>query len=170
MRYIALNGFGHSLRRYFNDRVECIDRTIWTRRAAENVIRKIKEPVTIFGFSMGATAALQMANQSQWIHEVYAHSPERLWWNGEAMPEVTIIRTIGDTTPTFAQALETHRSWKYSRLIDLPPLEHIPVTDVITWVMRRRSHQYHNSLHLYPQHLISKQFTASTISDSSPPA
>jgi hypothetical protein len=130
------------------------------------------EPVVIIGFSMGASAALHMANASDWIHEVYAHSPMYVPWNGDGMAAVTLFRTTGDTTPTYKQTWENHLTRKYSSLIELAPLPHIPVTDAGTWVMRRRGHQFHNCIPFLPSHIISSQFkhltTASTDSNHSP--
>lgn len=166
MRYIALNGLGHPLDQYFNDRVECVNVLRWTRRNAENLIRQIDEPVTLIGFSMGATAVLHMVNESDIVHEAYAHSPMYVAWNGNTAARLTLFRTTGDTTPTYKATWDNHLVRKYSTMIELAPLEHIPVTDWVTWTMRRRVHQFHNCLPFLPPHIVSDQWkhltTAST--------
>ena len=160
MKYIALNGFGHSLRRYFpGNRVRCVDRANWTYRNAKQFARSITEPTTIIGFSDGATAALTIANSSEHVVKCYAHSP--MFRTDAIRPEVdvTLFRTIGDTTPTYQQAHFVREYYSDSdvphsiELIDLEMVQHEPVVDVATFFMRRHNHQFRNCLPHLPTEL-----------------
>jgi hypothetical protein len=151
MRYVALNGFRHSLARYFNDRVEIVDRFNWSERNAIRFAKTITEPTTVIGFSDGATAALTIANHSPHVRVVVAHSP--MFRQEEVRTEAClfVFRTLGDRTPTY-EAAEQAWDWYGPKIgwcgwiMTLDPLPALPVRDLATAMMRRKVHQFHNCL------------------------
>jgi len=146
MQYLALNGFRHSLTRYFNSKVICIEVFNWTERLAIQLACQLTEPTTLIGFSDGATAALTAACHSRQVVAVYAHSPmtpRSLAFNPRA--RITLFRTKGDTTPTFKHTLDIHIRAE-SRLLTLDPVPHEPVRDIATFIMKIRGHQFRNCL------------------------
>lgn len=155
MQYIALNGFRHSLRRYFTDRVRIVDRFNWTQQNAIQYADTIDRPTTVIGFSDGATAALTIANHSRWVRQVFAHSPMNRDEPIDTFAAIFIMRTKGDTTPTFEAAWDAYGRYVLSRrhawlsfFHTLDPLPALPIRDFATFVMRRRKHQFHNGLQL----------------------
>ena len=167
MKYIALNGFRHSLRRYFNDNVECVERFNWTHANAVEYARTITERTCVIGFSDGATAALAMANESRLISTVYAHSPQFAKYNVQSKADVMLYSTQGDRTGTFE---DTHKAWRqwdtkeryYDGFITkttiLDPLPRIPIRDLATFIMRIKCHQFHNCLPLLPPMIVNRDF------------
>jgi hypothetical protein len=164
VKYIALNGFRHPLNRYFTDSVHCINRFNWTRAAAIQLAKQIDadgQETTVIGFSDGATAAVTIGRHSKLTAHVYAHSP---MYEASDLPlaagALTLIRTQGDTTPTFAATLEVFwslcRSTPRDRLhiFALAPLPPLPVRDAATWLMRRKCHQFHNCLPMLPASIV----------------
>lgn len=167
MKYIALNGFRHSLRRYFNDSVECVDRFNWTHKNAVEYAKTITEPTCVIGFSDGATAALAMANESEMIHRVYAHSPQFRSYDIKSRADVFFYATQGDRTGTFMDTQDAHRIWDTSgryrmgyvtALKILPPIQPVPVRDFATLMMRLMTHQFHNCLPYLPSQIIHTNF------------
>lgn len=154
MQYLALNGFRHSLRRYFNNKVQCIDKFNWTERNATSFAATIDQPTTLIGFSDGATACLTIACHCPFITSIYCHSPMKpanLHVVGN--PYIHLYRTLGDTTPTFDDTLRIH-SLIRSSLHTLNPGPHEPVRDLATLVMRWKNHQFRNCLPSLPREII----------------
>lgn len=154
MKYIALNGFRHPLNRYFNHRVECINKFNWTERNAIAFANTIKEPTTIIGFSDGATAALTIANNSIHVREVYAHSPMYRNDTIRTRAKIRLFRTRGDTTPTFNNTLRVFDRYQFHpvdvTMLTLPPGPHEPIRDLATLTMWLRNHQFRNCLLYLP--------------------
>jgi len=160
MDYIALNGFGHPLNQYFNDRVTCVNKFNWTERNAIDFAIQIIRPTTVIGFSDGATAALTMANHNPYIVSVYAHSPMFRSDVIRTHASIRLFFTTTDKTPT------REGTWKvferYSNHLPLypitvrglEPLPALPVRSFATWVMKRKNHQFHNCLPYLPQELL----------------
>ena len=159
MQYLALNGFRHSLARYFNSRVTLVNKFNWTTSNAREFAHTIDKPTTLIGFSDGATACLTIACHCPHITEIYCHSPmeppsvKLVGW-----PPVALFRTKGDSTPTFkatkavfdrlgAQGIN-------SFMTTLAPGPHEPVRDLATFIMRNRNHQFRNCLPFLPQGLV----------------
>jgi hypothetical protein len=168
MKYIALNGFRHSLRRYFNDNVECVERFNWTHRNAVEYAKTITEPTCLIGFSDGATAALAMANESDMVKRVYAHSPQFRAYIVESKADVFFYATHGDRTGTFMDTHDAHRLWQTNKryyagyvtsLKVLEPLPHVPIRDLATFIMRIKTHQFHNCLTHLPSQIIHPDFS-----------
>lgn len=162
MNYLALSGNMHSLRRYFNNRVTCLDaptwgRASWSRRHAMKVAESITEPTVLIGFSAGATACLDIAAVNYMVHRVYAHSPMDRLTKYPRCP-VTLFVTIGDKTPTNQQTREI--AWRYRNklpqpeLLPLHPVAPEPIRDLATWTMARRGHQFRNCLPYLPQEIL----------------
>jgi hypothetical protein len=164
VKYIALNGFRHPLNRYFTDAVQCVNRFNWTQAAAIRLAEQIDadgQETTVIGFSDGATAAVTVARHSKVTAHVYAHSP---MYEASDLPlaarRLTLFRTKGDTTPTFDDTLEVF--WAFCRSTErtrlhihtLLPLPAQPVRDAATWLMRRKSHQFHNCLPFLPASIV----------------
>ena len=158
MRYLALNGFRFSLDRYFGPEVECINRFNWTEKNAREYALTITTPTTIIGFSDGATAALAMSDASPFVHKVYAHSP--MFHPRETIrhQDISLFRTKGDRTPTYAQTRQVYDRYAESpaqvQLLDLPALPNAPVCDLATFIMKIKKHQFHNCLPYLPQSLL----------------
>lgn len=164
MQFIALNGFRHSLRRYFTDRVRIVDRFNWTARNAAEFAGTIDRPTTVIGFSDGATAALTIANHSRWVRSVFAHSPMNRAEPIDTLASIFLIRTRGDTTPTYQATWDAYERYLANDgprhlwltfLHTLDPLPALPVRDAATWVMRRRKHQFHNGLMIIEKYCLS---------------
>ena len=154
MQYLALNGFRHSLRRYFNSRVTCIDKFNWTERNAKEFAATIDQPTTLIGFSDGATACLTIACHSPLITSIHCHSPLKppsLYIVGN--PYVHLYRTLGDTTPTFDDTLRIH-SMIRSTLNTLNPGPHEPIRNLATLTMYWKTHQFRNCLPFLPENLL----------------
>ena len=175
MKYIALNGFGHSLRRYFPaSRVRCIDRFNWTKRSAILFAKHITEPTTVIGFSDGATAAITIGNNSHYVTKVYAHSP--MYRDEPIRPgiEIQLFRTIGDVTPTFKATGKVLSHYKLSEelntisLMDLKPGRPEKVTDIATFVMAKMNHQFRNCLPHLPKEITSEHTALSTMVNDGP--
>lgn len=167
MKYIALNGFRHSLRRYFNDDVECVERFNWTHKNAVEYAKSIAEPTCVIGFSDGATAALAMANSSPWVRIVFAHSPQFVKYRVESRADLFLYSTIGDRTGTFMDTRDVSRQWEtgaryfagvVTTLRELPPVDYVPIRDLATFIMRIKSHQFHNCLPHLPSKIIHPDF------------
>lgn len=167
MKYIALNGFRHSLRRYFNSNVKCVERFNWTHANAVEYAKTITEMTCVIGFSDGATAALAMANESRFIARVYAHSPQFVKYDVHSNADVILFATNGDRTGTFMGAENAYDQWethaRYARgvitkITALDRLPHIPIRNLATFIMRISSHQFHNCLPLLPLQIINPDF------------
>lgn len=177
VRYLALNGFRHSLGRYFTDGVELAERFNWTEKSAIRLAQTIREPTTLIGFSDGATAALTVANHSPHVRRVIAHSPMFRDEPTRTIAQIYLFRTEGDTTPTYQATEAVFRHLLQSddssdengpgwglHLCTIDPLPPLPVRDAATAVMRRRNHQFHNALpliaryDLIPRDLIRPEF------------
>ena len=161
VRYYALNGFGHSLGRYFDrHQVLPVDRLNWNHRNAEDFGRGLTAPATLIGFSDGATAAITAAVYSPHVVHVIAHSPmvPRCRLETIGCP-VDLYRTVGDTTPTFAATLNVYTLAKAADVAasieDLDPLPPITGRGLILRVMADRVHQFHNLLSRLPAELLS---------------
>lgn len=162
MQYLALNGFRHSLSRYFNSTVTCVDKFNWTKRNALDFAKNITVPTTLIGFSDGATAALQIAGVNPLIQMVYAHSPMYDSPPSRKGMLVRLFRTKGDTTPTFSDTLLCYKHYvsfnpSYQidiSLNDLAVGPHEPVRDVATFVMRWKNHQFRNCLPFLPVEIL----------------
>ena len=166
MNYIALSGNGHSLRRYFNSRVTCLDapsrhRLSWSRKQALRVAESIYKPTVVIGFSAGATAALHIAIANNLVLGVYAHSPmDRISTYECPFAVVCIFRTNGDTTPTYEGALDAYLKLCTSQwpetpaLRNLDPVDPEPIRDPATFVMWRRTHQFRNCLSFLPKEIL----------------
>jgi S-formylglutathione hydrolase FrmB len=173
---VALNGFRHSLRRCFNDRVEIVDRFNWAERNAIRFAKTITEPTTVIGFSDGATAALTIANHTRHVRVVVAHSPMFRQEEVRTTADLYFFRTVGDRTPTF-EATEQAWDWYCEGfgegtaptylLTDLEPLPALPVHDLATAMMRRKVHQFHNCLRdfrsLFCDQIVADNFRAPPI-------
>ncbi len=172
MRYLALNGFRHSLGRYFTDGVQLAERFNWPEKSAIRLAQTIREPTTLIGFSDGATAALTVANHSTHVRRVIAHSPMFRDEPTRTSAQIYLFRTEGDTTPTFeaTDAVFYHLcpfgrdQQRHVQIFTLDPLPPLPVRDAATAVMKRRNHQFHNALpviaeyDLVPRSLIRPEF------------
>lgn len=167
MKYIALNGFRHSLRRYFNDRVECVERFNWTHKNATEYAKTITEPTCVIGFSDGATAALAMANTSKHIKRVIAHSPQYKKYEVTSRADLSLFSTVGDRTGTFMDTADVHRQWDTRKryfamiptvLLELKPIDHVAIRDLATFIMRIKTHQFHNCLPHLPAPIIHPYF------------
>lgn len=159
MQYLALNGFRHSLARYFNDKVTPVNRFNWTVDNAQDFAKFIDQPTTLIGFSDGATACLTIACHCPFITDIYCHSPmepEHLDLVGS--PTVFLFRTQRDSTPTYqaTQAVFVRLGARdiNSSMMTLPPVPHEPVRDLATFIMKIRRHQFRNCLPHLPQGLI----------------
>jgi len=157
MKYMALNGFRHSLDRYFNNEVEIVDRFNWTQRNAVEYAMTIDEPTVLIGFSDGATAALTMANYCPLVRAVYAHSaafrPEKI----VSKAVIHLFHTYGDTATDFRDFTNICNQWTGRTTVQsmsLNPLTPLPVRDLATLVMRLKGHQFHNCLPHLPRHII----------------
>ena len=160
MQYLALNGFRHSLSRYFNSTVTCVEQFNWTKSNAAKLARTITRPTTVIGFSDGATAAITVGNLSPHVVKVYAHSP---MFRQEPIRDninLHLFRTSTDTTPTFKETGLVYLHYLSTtgphevQLQSLPISDHIPVRDLATFIMRIRHHQFHNCLPYLPQEII----------------
>lgn len=160
MNYIALNGFQHPLNSYFNSNVTCINTFNWTRSNATELARSITVPTTVIGFSDGATAAITIGNYNPLVVKVYAHSPMFRQEQIRDGIDLTLFRTVGDSTPTFHQTRLVYENYKLSdvphhiQLLDLRALPHVPVRNLATFIMKIRRHQFHNCLPYLPQEII----------------
>lgn len=158
MQYIALNGFRHTLHRYFNtERVICTSQFDWNRRTIEQFSKTIRTPTTLIGFSDGATAALAISQINDYVKFVYAHSPMYISLTHRPINGLTLFRTQGDTTPTFKATLRIFHELEHSSRIELhtlPPGKPEPVRDFGTLMMRLKGHQFRNCLPLLPQELL----------------
>jgi len=160
MKYIALNGFQHSLQRYFNKTVTCVDRFNWTKRSAILFAKHITEPTTIIGFSDGATAAITIANNSHYVVKCYAHSPMYRDETIRSGIDIKLFRTIGDITPTYKSTALVLSRYKRSvvpntiSLLDLLPVPPEKVKDVGTFAMKRFTHQFRNCLPYLPEEIL----------------
>jgi hypothetical protein len=160
VKYIALNGFQHSLQRYFNNTVTCIDRLNWVRLNAIRVASTIKEPTTVIGFSDGATAAITIGNTNPLVVKVYAHSPMDRKDKIRSGVNITLFRTLGDSTPTFKKT--NHLYLRYLKspvptqidMIDILPGPHEPVKDLATFFMKEHNHQFRNCLPYLPEEIL----------------
>ena len=167
MRFIALNGFRHSLRPYFDEHaVEIRDVFNWTRKNAMQLADQItqdRSPTTLIGFSDGATAAVTVAINSPYVSRVYAHSPMHMDITRPVrMFECMLYRTRGDKTPTYsgtgslcAELIANMDQPCVVSLSTLKPLPPLPVRGLATLVMRWKQHQFHNCLPLLPQYILS---------------
>lgn len=167
MRYIALNGFRHSLDRYFTDAVECVNAFNWTPRNARRFATELDqtdEPKTVIGFLDGASAAVAIARHSRTVVEVFAHSP--MYWEDETRVKarsVSLFRTKGDRTPTFEAAkvvFDKLFQWGgYSVSLDtLKPLPALPIRDAAT-LMWWKVHQFHNCLPYLPPSIVREEWS-----------
>lgn len=159
MQYLALNGFRHSLARYFNSQVTPVDRFNWTTRNASDFARTIDQPTTLIGFSDGATACLTIACHCPYITRVYCHSPmEPPSVKLVGSPVVFLFRTEEDRTPTFDATRAVFDRLKTRgtplSMMTLPAGPPEPVRDLATFIMRKRNHQFRNCLPYLPQELI----------------
>jgi hypothetical protein len=161
MEFYALNGFGHSLGRYFDpDKVLAVDRINWNHRNAEDFGRHLTAPATLIGFSDGATAAITAAVYSRHVVHVIAHSPMVPRCRLETLGcPVDLYRTIGDTTPTFDATANLYQLAKLADVAisieDLDPLPPITGRGLILRVMAARLHQFHNILAKLPAEILS---------------
>jgi predicted esterase len=161
VKYLALNGFRHPLNRYFNNKVECVNKFNWTySNAVEYAISNIKEPTVVIGFSDGATAALTMARHSPLVKSVYAHSPMFREESRKLKCRVHLFRTGGDTTPTYHDTWNVYEHLKVSNypvnvtLQTLFPGPHEPIRDLATFTMWLKNHQFRNCLPHLPQEIV----------------
>jgi hypothetical protein len=159
VQYLALNGFRHSLFRYFNSTVTCVEQFNWTERNALELSDTITQPTTLIGFSDGATACLTINSVNKNIVKVYAHSPmfnSAFIWNPNS--DVTLFRTLKDRTPTFEQTLLTYYHLANSpgvvQMHDLRAVPHEPVRNLATFIMKIKNHQFRNCLPYLPQEII----------------
>lgn len=160
MDYIALNGFGHPLNQYFNEKVQCVNKFNWTEKNATNFAISIIRPTVVIGFSDGATAALTMANHNSFIQGVYAHSPMYREDLIRTTATIKLFFTTTDKTPTLQATWRVFE--RYSKHLPLypitvrglDPLPALPVRSFATWVMKRKNHQFHNCLPYLPQELL----------------
>ena len=161
MEFYALNGFGHSLGRYFDpSKVLAVDRINWNHRNAEDFGRGLTAPATLIGFSDGATAAITAAVYSRHVVHVIAHSPMVPRCRMETLGcPVDLYRTIGDTTPTFWATANLYQLAKLDDVAisieDLDPLPPITGRGLILRVMAARLHQFHNVLAKLPAEILS---------------
>lgn len=168
MRFMALNGFRHSLRPYFDtDIVEIRDEFNWTARKALRLADEItrdRVPTAVIGFSDGATAAVRAAMNSPYVVRVYAHSPMYTDLQPDVRSfECLLFRTRGDRTPTFrltgdlaASLIQKMHNPCQVSLTTLAAAEPLPVRGVATLIMRWKGHQFHNCLSSLPQFIINK--------------
>lgn len=161
VKYFALNGFGHSLARYFDPaKVQAVDRLNWNHRNAEDFGRGLTDTATLIGFSDGATAAITAAVYSPHVVHVIAHSPMVPRCRLDAIGcLVDLYRTVGDTTPTFAATSHVYQLAKLADVAvsieDLDPLPPITGRGLILRVMAAKTHQFHNVLAKLPAELLS---------------
>jgi hypothetical protein len=161
VKIYALNGFGHSLGRYFDPaKVVAVDRLNWNHRNAEDFGRHLTAPATLIGFSDGATAAITAAVYSRHVVHVIAHSPMVPRCRLETLGcPLDLYRTIGDTTPTFRATANLYQLAKLDDVAvsieDLDPLPPITGRGLILRVMAARLHQFHNVLAKLPAEILS---------------
>ena len=164
MKYIALNGFGHRLNRYFNDSVECPFQVNWTERNAIDLARSLTEPTTIIGFSDGATAALTVANHSPHVVRCHAHSPMFRKERRYRPCRISLYISSGDKTPTWDATYRVYNHYlknvpDHNITYEILPIKyHQPIRDVATLVMRWKNHQFHNCLSRFPPEIVNPSY------------
>jgi alpha/beta superfamily hydrolase len=164
MQYIALNGYRHAVDRYFTREVRCVYARNWTQKNASEFAKTITSPTTLIGFSDGATAAMTIASENEWVQVLHAHSPMYREVTKVHGTEVNLYRTVGDKSPTFEQTARTRDLWLrlqteqgvYNNvgMYTLAAMEAIPIRSFSTLVMWWTNHQFHNCLPYLPQHIV----------------
>lgn len=140
---VGLNGFRYRIQPRFPQLryTTHFPRTLnWNKFNTNWLDLSLTMPTVLFGFSDGATAALQM--KSKHIKLILAHSP--LHPGTKPNAPVVLFRTIGDRTPTFNATGQYAKETGYP-LIDLDSVHFtLPITP-IERVLFRLNHQFHNA-------------------------
>jgi|SRR5690554_4458877 len=156
MKYIALSGHRHNLRRYFTPEVTCVDSWKHTPIIPD-------EPTTLIGFSLGAEHALQLASQHPQVQYLYLHSIPFT----PVVPPCPLIRffvTRSDKTPTYQGTFNTYAhllAHDYIGDVTLTTLSifnHEPIRNLATFLMWLTHHQFHNCLRYLPRHIVNPDY------------
>jgi hypothetical protein len=151
MKTYILNGFMYPLDKYFpnSDKVKNIWRWNWNKKKAIEFADTIKGPCQLIGFSDGATAALEVANNSIYVQRVYCHSC--MYRSHEMLRrfEVVFFRTNGDTTPTYDGTEKRFLSYKVAgypcEIMDLDPVT-ISNKNIVDRISGLFGHQFENAM------------------------
>jgi hypothetical protein len=149
VKFYSLNGFMYPLDRFLPSNVENVWRWNWTQKKAIEFAKSITEPCTLIGFSDGATAALEVAQNSIYVQKVYCHSCMNRSHEKKRKFEVSFFRTIGDKTPTYNQTYEVYMSYLMSyypcSLCSFAPVE-LKGKKIRDLLIGPLNHQFHNCL------------------------
>lgn len=149
---IAFNGWGYSIARHLPRTTWTPPETRWTRAKAIDFARDLKEAAVLVGFSRGANAALAVAQASEHVTAVFAHSCSyRAFWKPRRGFSLTLFRTRFDRTPTWegtGKTLEQYLKMGYdAKMYELDPVPWpLPPRGWVEEKMAVLDHQFHNCL------------------------
>lgn len=152
---------GYSIKKFFPpNSVENYDRpwpTGFSLAWCKHVAAQIDTPVTLIGFSAGASAALLIAGMTPMVRSCFAHSPRDRNNAVRGMCEYHLLKTQGDSTrgqeQIYSVAAKLRRGGATVHLQDTLPFA--PFTNA-TWLERttltNQNHQFHNCLPILKRH------------------